>query len=331
MSCDDDLARYHFDEMAPAERRVFEARLAAEPELARELERFRRCAADVDAEDAIPRASAAAPADLADRTCKLLGALGVDQSPAKPCGKRRIGALDLCFGVGSALLLAAIIFPAIQMSREESRRAQCADNLRTIGHALFAYSERHGGYFPVIEPGEHAGMYAVSLADSEAIARDELQRRLLCPSSSLAQCVADGRAAVVVPTLEQVRLSHALLLERLRRVSGGSYAYRWGYLNEGAYVPVTNRSDGRAALLGDAPDDVFSTSRNHGGCVQNVLFQDGSVRAVSGCWAQSGEDHLFLNAMGRLDAGRTSRDTVLAPSWATLGPVDAFPPIEACR
>jgi type II secretory pathway pseudopilin PulG len=56
--------------------------------------------------------------------------------------------VELLVVIGITGLLAALLLPAIQASREASRRTRCASNLRQIGIAIAAYHTAHR-HFPV--------------------------------------------------------------------------------------------------------------------------------------------------------------------------------------
>jgi hypothetical protein len=100
----------------------------------------------------------------------------------------------------------------------------------------------------------------------------------------------------------------------------GSLAYRIGHREGDAYVGPDNSMACRSPVLADAPQlDAAGrvVMRSHGACGQNVLFRDGHVEFVRGCWTLESEDHLFLNDDGKVAAGCDRRDAVLAPSEAT--------------
>ncbi len=48
--------------------------------------------------------------------------------------------------IGIVALLAALLLPAVQSSRESARRAQCASHLRQIGIGLLAYHDARGAF-----------------------------------------------------------------------------------------------------------------------------------------------------------------------------------------
>ncbi|MGL4512233.1 MAG: anti-sigma factor family protein [Lacipirellulaceae bacterium] len=310
-----------FDELSPAERERVEALLARHPELHQRLDRLRECVGpncpaeggpNAPAEVAV--AGAECPAGLAARTIQNVlcpAARRVADAPTARC-RSIVEPVTLAAAV---LLVGALVGPALLASRESSHRIGCQANLELVGKGLFRYADDHGGYFPPIGPAAYAGMYSVALADSGYIDRDELRESLVCPSSPLAAELSRRGAAVYVPTTAEVSCSLAPLVDRLRRLMGGSYAYRLGYFDGPRYVTIKNRHDCRSPLLADAPGESCGAdaSDNHGGAGQNVLFQDGSVRFVTHAVSPSG-DHYYLNNSGRVAAGESSLDAVLARS-----------------
>ena len=81
--------------------------------------------------------------------------------------------------------------------------------------------------------------------------------------------------------------------------------------------------------MSDAPSDAAPyRSMNHGGCGQNVLFEDGHVQYLTTCNAEGCKDHIFTNDDGLVAPGRHVNDAVIGPS--PLKPV-ASPMPEASR
>ena len=319
--CDEeeDLIRFHFGEMPKEEAERFRSRIENEPGLAEQLEKLQRCLESGSKERPAPNPI---PMGLAERTSDSVGThISESCCGDSPSGQSWCSFADVLMGAIAVGLLALIIAPALQSSRDAARRAACKENLHQIGQALIAYSIDHGGYFPRISPQSNAGAFSMQLVEAGYFGREDLSLLLLCPSSDLASDIADHRAVIIVPTTEEMRIAESTLLDRLRRFMGGSYAYRLGHVEEGSYVPVRNHSNCRSALLSDAPNAKSAASHHHGDCGQNILFQDGSVSFQCGCLAPCGSDHLFLNAIGEVAAGQTRDDTVLAPSGASLRPV----------
>lgn len=330
--CDEDelLLRYHFGDVSDQERLDFESRLDAEPGLRERLEALRECIASNESKANAEQVATCAeshelllPRKLADRTATAV--LTSEDEAAESCGGRKRFSLAEAAAIGVvAMMLGALVFPAMQASRNTSRRIACEKGMLDVSQALFQYANDHGSRFPTVLPGQNAGMFAVTLADSRYADRDNLERTLVCPSSELAIQVATGRAAVVVPTRAELQVAPVFLLDRLRRFMAGAYAYRMGHLEGNTYVYPRFRADCRSAILADAPargcgDSVVSN--NHGVCGQNILYEDGHVDFQTGCWSPEQEDHLFLNDAGEVAAGRTPRDSVLGRSEATPGVV----------
>ena len=130
---------------------------------------------------------------------------------------------------------------------------------------------------------------------------------------------------VVIPTRERLEAASAEQLIELQRLMAGSYAYRIGYFRGRDFIPFggkesVQRRGCRSAILADTPSLTSVSevvSRHHGKCGQNVLFEDGHVAFISGCWAPDDLDHLYLNDDNQLAAGSNASDIVLVPSDVT--------------
>lgn len=329
MGDDELILCYHFGDLSPEERADFEERLAGDPALAQRLEKFRACffaaSGDADACLANPQ-RVEPPCQLARRTIDAVFGPAPDAvaPPSEPDsgGARPRGVAEIvAFGVAATLLL-SLGLPTLLNGREVARRDACEGGLIEVYKGLAAYGDSHRGRFPKIGLGDNAGLFAVALAEGGYARREELERDLVCPSSDLARLVAEGRAKVEVPSRAALEASPSDVVSRLLRYMAGSYAYRIGHYEGDTYVYPRNRYDCRSALLADSAQRDASgavVALDHGPCGQNVLFEDGHVAFVSGCWAPGGEDHLFLNDDGQVAAGRHSGDVVLAPSQATPG------------
>jgi len=335
----DELLAYLLDDLDAEDRKHVERRLERDPAYQRELEQLRTC---LEASAADSPAEPTPPPDLVHRTCSFVQcAIGKTQptaggSSAVPASlseshdgctcASRWSLVDIAVGAGVLLVIAMLLFPALYGSRSAARRLACQNHLRQLGTALVAYAQSQNRGLPHIARGENAGSFVIDLFESGTLSRQQLAELLVCPSSPLADEVFAGRTAVQIPTREELHAATGQTLAQLRKSMGGSYAYRLGYLNQrGQYLPVKFVGRGDAPMLADAPSFAVAgfQSANHGGCGQNVIFQDLSCRYCSRCISPVGNDHLFLNAVGRQAAGRYMKDVVLGRS--EIGPAGPLP------
>lgn len=319
------LLAYLLGQLVPAEQQDVERALAEDANLQRELDCMRACLAESGiSKSGQPRV--VPPSGLAERTCRRVAASSWNAGSlarATPCIAGRWRVADMIVVVGIALATAALLLPAMQQSRHAARRTTCQNNLRILGRGLLELAQLQNGQIPTVPArGKDAvgGIYAVELADAEVIDREELTREIVCPSSRLASQLRREVVTIRIPTHNELLSAEGRRLERLRRVMGGSYAYRVGYLRRGRYCTMRIRQTGRVPLMADAPSMHLANfqSDNHAGCGQNVLFDDGRVRFLVQCEAcndgRGGKDHLYKNRMGYRAAGCDSTDAVLVPS-----------------
>jgi hypothetical protein len=210
--------------------------------------------------------------------------------------------MDVIVAGGVCAAAAMLFVPAIANSRQQAKLVACQNNLRGLGLSLVRYSRDHDGAFPLVSDSEKlgvSGIYAPLLKEAQLVENDNW---FLCPASRLAAETCEFR----VPSSQEVLSAEGKQLELMQRRMGGSYGYAFGYVDEqGAYCANVNRNRPRFALLADAPSLHLADrqSANHGGCGQNVLFEDGHVEYLMRC---------------RLaEAGRHFNDAVIAESAAT--------------
>jgi hypothetical protein len=331
------LVRYLLGELDVDERRWLEERLSDSPELRRELAYLRECLPE--AGDTC-KPAAEPPSGLAERTVERISDWDSEPDGRRletiPCGASAFSGevfsgsatpywsfVDLTVAGGVLLAVSMLFLPALRQSRDASRRMICANNLHQMHGMLAVYSDRHGRHFPIVHQDDNAGIFAVLLVDSGIVSADDLNRLLVCPSSPLAERVAAGVVVIRIPTMAVFRAASGEQLAEFRRWMGGSYAYRIGYRERGHYCNLRDSRCPRTPLMADEPCylRVDLKSMNHGGCGQNVLYQDGSVRYLKSCKLPNRDDHLFLNAEGEPAAGCGPLDTVLGRSDATPGVV----------
>jgi hypothetical protein len=337
----DRLLAYLLDDLNATERTALEVALASDPELQQELEKLRECLGCCETE-AEPEPPQVPPPQLASRTChfvehaiKKSQALCPHSSHAKSLSEnhdplvapKRWSFADIAVGLGVLAALGALTFPAIHDNRDAARRLTCQNNMHQVGAALMDYSLRFNRGLPRIEQGENAGIFVVVLADSGVVAREKLAELMVCPSTQLAERVSNNCIVIEIPTRKQFMNAKGAERERYARYMAGDFAYSMGYQDKtGAVHQVHFSSSPYVPLLADAPSSSIAgyQSANHGGCGQNVLFQDLSCRYTTQCKCQEKRDHWFLNDEGQVAAGRHAADIVLGASAAT--PVSKIPP-----
>ncbi len=327
----DELLAYLLNDADPEQRRRIEHHLKHDPTWQHEFERLRKC---TEAYESDPQGADCPPEDLVHRTCSFVQRAVQAGSCSSPEGLTpaslsetrdrcanvsRWSLADLAVGMSILLVLGMLLLPALRESRDSARRAKCQDNLREIGSALVEYADRNRRGLPHVGYRENAGMFVVELADSGIIRRKDLAELLLCPNTQLADDVFHGKVLMKVLTREELGRLTPEAHKVLQMHMSGSFAYQFGYVDEnGKYRRVEFVARGDVPMLADAPSfsvDGFQ-SANHGGCGQNVIYQDLSCSYSNQCISAS-HDHLFLNANGQHAAGRNAHDAVLGRSEAS--------------
>lgn len=333
----DELLAYLLNDLDDEQRQRVEDRLEADPIWQHELERLSNYinAAQTESTDqADASETESLPEDLVSRTCSFVreasaqGELSPAVLPARLSESRDAAAprknrwtlLDLAVVASILAVIGSLIAPAIQESRESARRAQCQEQLRTLGLALNRFAEQHNRRLPAIGQHENAGMYAVKLLESGLISPDELRESLVCPSDSLAEEMRNDQEQLHVPTPKQLQQATQSELHFMVKRMGGSFAYRIGYFDRrGNYRQVKFTGSSSQPMMADRPsyEMVGFQSPNHGTCGQNVLFQDGSVRYVQICIQTGPDRHWFLNEQDKHAAGMHQSDIVMGRSEAS--------------
>ena len=213
---------------------------------------------------------------------------------------------DMLVGVAALAVLAGLLFPALNYSRNQGRLAACQNNLRQVGMAFMDYSSIHEGGFVAI-PGQGnlaaSGCYGPILKDAGLLKNDSL---LACAG------LVDV-APVVIPSVEQVEAAETeTQRSHYRKTMGGHFGYSMGFQDGDRYqAPRAGIAD--VVLLADQPSSRSDRqSLNHGGDGQNCLFGDGRVMFVSG--PAYGEDLVYENDRGIVGPGTHALDSVIGPS-----------------
>lgn len=303
------LIGYLLDALEPQEQEMVEARLTSDPQLRRDLETLSRCLTPL----AVDKAHHVPPLGLAHRTCHFV-AVQTKTMPAPPVlsVSSRWSMADLAMAAGIFLAATLLFWPAMNQSRFAARLTQCQSNLGRLGAALGTYSDHFPGQFPTAEISDisnGAGMYAVILLAHGLIPQTHV---LICPDSAQAERIA----SFYVPTRLELSRAQAEQLAALRRQMGGSYGYSLGFIINGKYHPPKDLRRATHALMADAPNPAAPNrhSLNHGGCGQNVLFEDLHVQYLTTCTAKGCKDHFYFNDDGKPYAGLHEGDTVIGAS-----------------
>ncbi|RMG04387.1 MAG: DUF1559 domain-containing protein, partial [Planctomycetota bacterium] len=148
-----------------------ERRLAADPRLAARLRELKTLCARLDSTEPFDP-----PAGLAEKTCRAVALAGSTSPreapsplPEPPAPSRSLSRLDVAVAAAVVILLATLVFPAIQSARANARIAQCRENLHRLAMGLRAYSEQFDGYFPAPSQRDKpvvAGFYAPLLLET---------------------------------------------------------------------------------------------------------------------------------------------------------------------
>ena len=221
----------------------------------------------------------------------------------------------------SLTVLCCLALPALVRVRHESRKAQCAENLRLNGLALIEFAIRSANQrYPAVAgsgPEAFSGIYAVRLHNVGLLQSAQQIRcaSLLGIERPLLQQLSN------LPTLQQLRTASHEQLVQWQRLVGGDYAYNLGVLEKRHLVAPRNTGSSHFALLADAPlmegdSDILVA---HDGRGVNILYDDGHVSFVNHRFLNSystADDHPFRNRLGDRHAGVDTNDASLGPSWA---------------
>ncbi len=222
------------------------------------------------------------------------------------------------------MILVSLISPTIVHYREAARTSQCSARLVELGVQVqdFANLSQKRAFpeIPTSGPFAFAGAYAIRLNDANLLSTPQL---LWCPSSSSQKVIAVGAGDFSLPSAQEFENLPEAKQQYWRHVSGGSFAYNLGFINEEEHRMPLLDGEADIAILADAPlqfdDDNYSFSI-HRGDACNVLYDDGRVELIRliGLMNQTDQmDHPFFNRDGRIEAGLDEQDSALGSSFVS--------------
>ena len=335
---DDNLIEYLLGDASAQLSEEIERQLVLDAALVERLNHFRFVLGQVDSVSGIYEP----PCDLLESTLARIDAgqsgsenageaegnvaLAAGLSPARSVAKSSRTFWDSAVLTVSLALLCCLALPAIVRARFESRRAQCASNLRSTGYSLFNYAlsdpQRR---FPFVGRDPRfgfAGVYAVRL---QSAGYDLRPSQLQCASLIAIDGDTPRLFLQSIPTLTQLADIAWPELVDLQRAIGGDYAYNLGVVEDSRVVAARYEGRGSYAILSDAPlfDGGVEQSNAeqliaHDGKGSNILYEDGHIQFVSadflGPVSDGSADHPFRNLRGQHAPGLNPEDASLAPS-----------------
>lgn len=332
---DEDLIAYLLGDAPRPTARAIELELSSNDELAGRLKEFRQLLGQIDSVDGFYEP----PANLVESTLARVDAIPPPERQPPKVAMPSFGnaivphtrslldstVLSVCLAIICCLAL-----PALIQVRFESRKAQCAQNLRTTGLELMQYALGNPrGRFPFVPPegpDAFAGVFAVHLREAGVPLSPS---QLRCASLLGYPPAVTTLELEAVPTFSELHQVEAHDLPLWQREIGGHYAYNLGVAEEGKLQAP--KYDGRShfAILADAPlitDDESEQFLAHDGRGINILFEDGRVQFISvgNGWPSQleldpAQDNPFRNQLGVHEVGVHPHDASLAPSH--------FPPL----
>ena len=223
----------------------------------------------------------------------------------------------------AALVILALMLPALAQGRFEARKVACQDQLRQFGTAITQFVNRSPQErLPAVSeqgPEAFAGVYAVRLNDAGLLTDPAVR---WCPSLSPP---VESQAALTdlqqIVSIDQLHDASVDQLRQMQQYSGGHYAYNLGVVEQDQLTSPKFESRASFAIMSDAslagitdPNDL-SKRMGHNATGINVLYEDGRVVFVPLVALEAMPDHPLLNHRGEAEAGVNVDDASLAPSW----------------
>ena len=302
------LIGYLLGALDPAEEAEIEERLERDVHLRDDLAALHRSLEPLSA-DARPDAP---PPSLAERTCDLVLVRAQWQGwEDAPPPLSRWTLPDMAVAAAVVLMASLLLIPAVNVSRANSQRAGCQNNLRELGNAIAAFSAQHQGLLPQMK--DQGDVSFGGAIDPDLLYDGYVTDvgAFVCPASR-----RDPDVEFRLPTQAQLLREAQRHGSGIRAISLGSYAITLGHFAGESFVPTRNLGRSTFAVLSDSPSLHLPEHRseNHGGGGQNVLHEDGHVRFMVACQAAAGADDIYRNDAGFIDFGLHAEDAVIAPA-----------------
>jgi prepilin-type N-terminal cleavage/methylation domain-containing protein len=175
--------------------------------------------------------------------------------------RRGFTLVELLIVIGLIALLISLLIPALNKAREQSNRAKCLGNLRTLGQSMFLYASTFKDRLPNCNPPGVASNTAAADMALVAFANNFVRspKVFFCPSDK------GSPPEEIVTAMPQVPNS--------ARISYDFYSVYW--LPEyGPKLSVLKNAP-LAWDVGVDPSAVFNPDQNHGPTGGNVVHSDG--------------------------------------------------------
>ena len=179
-------------------------------------------------------------------------------------------------------ILAGILLPVLSRARESARKTQCMSNIKQIGMGLIMYANENNETFPTDTTGAMASLnllYDTYISDNKVFN---------CPSDTTVTAATNAGMSVYV-------------------AGGSAEAFTSAQCSYGYDSSHTQADDADVALVADRPPsgaglpDATTSTPNHNGIGQNVVYVDGHVEFVNsplaGWYASDGttRDNIFTD------------------------------------
>jgi len=236
---------------------------------------------------------------------------------------RGYGWTDWAGAAVAAVVMLAVILPALAEGRFEARKTACQDRLRQFGTAITRFvNQSPQERMPAVAetgPEAFAGVFLVRLNEAGLLTDPSLR---WCPSLDqpppMEASLTDLDRIVSLGDLHDASIDR---LRQIQRFSGGHYAYNLGVVEENTLKSPRFESRASFAVMSDAPQAGITEPNQrrklvgHSATGINVLYEDGRVRFIPHAALETLPDHPLLNHRGEVEAGVSVDDASLAPSW----------------